>query len=66
MDHTEQLGRYQRLQRELVEAYTSRACQGGLIERLTDELATLRRFVQREHSFDEQSSNTTLPGLASD
>lgn len=63
MDQNENFGIYLRLQRELMEAYVAASCDHGRIERLTDELAIARRKVQRETAVDEQSSDSTLPGV---
>jgi hypothetical protein len=62
MDPTKNQGRYQRLQRELAEAYAADVCHNGLIERLTEELAAMRRACPRQDA-DEQSSDSTVPGV---
>jgi hypothetical protein len=56
------VGHYLRLQRELIEACASTPRQVGLAERLSAEIAALRQLVTRIKA-DEQSSDSTLPGL---
>lgn len=63
MDRTQQIGRYTRLEQELIEAYTASACQPGMIERLTDELAALRHSLKRTAPRDEQSGDNSVPGM---
>jgi len=63
MDRRQQIGRYMRLEQELIEAYTASACQPGMIERLTDELAALRHSLKRSQPQDEQSGDTSVPGM---
>ncbi len=63
METNESFGMYLRLQRELMEAYVARICDHGRIERLTDELAAVRRVIDKQGVLDEQSSNTTIPGV---
>lgn len=63
MNHEQTFGRYLRLQQELMEAYTARNCQPGLIERLTDDLAVARRRAEKEPMTDEQAGDSTVPGL---
>ena len=50
------------VQRELVEACVSTPRQVGLAERLSAEIAALRKLLTRIRA-DEQSSDSTLPGL---
>ena len=56
------LGMYLRLQRELVEAYTDVARRDGRIERLTDEMAEVRRRLVQGQPRDEQTEDP-LPGF---
>lgn len=63
MDRRQQFGRYTRLQQELIDAYTSPSCQPGLIERLTDQLAEIRKSLKSHGTADEQSSGESVPGL---
>ncbi len=63
MDRRQQMGRYTRLQQELIDAYTSRSCQPGLIERLTDQIAELRQSLKSRAPADEQSSGESVPGM---
>lgn len=63
MDRRQQIGRYMRLQQELIDAYTSAACQPGLIERLTDQLAEIRQSLKGRGGGDEQSSGESVPGM---
>ncbi|MDQ6628561.1 MAG: hypothetical protein M3Z29_08960 [Pseudomonadota bacterium] len=63
MAELQSAGWFFRLQRELTEAYTAPVCDNGLIERLTDELARLRRGLRHDPGVDEQSSDTTVPGV---
>lgn len=63
MDRRQQIGRYMRLQQELIDAYTSPACQPGLIERLTDHLAEIRQSLKGQGGGDEQSSGESVPGM---
>lgn len=63
MAQIQSTGWFYRLQRELTEAYTAPVCDNGLIERLTDELARLKRGFSQDLSLDEQSTDTTVPGV---
>ncbi len=54
MDRRQHIGRYMRLQQELIDAYTSPSCQPGLIERLTDQLAEVRQSLKSHGPADEQ------------
>ena len=62
MERKQEIGRYMRLQQELIDAYTAPSCQPGLIERLTDQLASIRQSVKRYGPGDEQSSES-MPGM---
>jgi hypothetical protein len=64
MDHSQQLGLFIRLQRDLVNAYTSPICEAGLIERLTAELGHLRGLLSKVKDLDEQTGES-LPGVLS-
>ena len=63
MDRNQLFGRYTRLENELIEAYTATSCQPGMIERLTDELAVIRRSLRHGSSVDEQTSDHSVPGV---
>lgn len=63
MDRRQEIGRYIRLEQELIEAYTASACHPGMIERITDELAALRHSLKRSVPQDEQSGDTSVPGM---
>ncbi|MEO7057797.1 MAG: hypothetical protein ABI143_13410 [Caldimonas sp.] len=63
MDRRQQIGRYMRLQYELIDAYTAHSCQPGLIERLTDQLAEVRQSLKSHSPADEQSSDQSVPGM---
>lgn len=63
MDRKQEIGRYMRLEQQLIEAYTATSCQPGMIERLTDELAELRRSLRRGVPGDEQSGDNSVPGM---
>lgn len=65
MERRQQIGRYLRLEHELIEAYTSQSCESGLIERLTDELAATRHQIRDVQRDDEQSGDSTVPGAIS-
>lgn len=66
MDRQQAYGIHLRLQQELIEAYTAPVCQSGRIERLMDDLAAVRRLVERAASTDEQSSDSMVPGMLAD
>lgn len=63
MDIDSRFGIYLRLQRDLMEAYVAPVCDHGRIQRLTDELAIARRAVELDGVADEQSSDSTVPGV---
>lgn len=63
MERKQEIGRYMRLQQELIDAYTAPSCQPGLIERLTDQLAAIRQSLKRLGGSDEQSSDESVPGM---
>ena len=66
MDRQQAYGLHLRLQQELIEAFTAPVCQSGRIERLMDDLASVRREVESAESADEQSSDSMVPGLLAD
>ena len=63
METNPKFGIYLRLQRELMEAYVSQVCDHRLIQRLTDDLAIARRSLEKNLVVDEQSSDSTVPGV---
>lgn len=63
MERKQEIGRYMRLQQELIDAYTAPSCQPGLIERLTDQLAAIRQSLKRFGVADEQASDESVPGM---
>ncbi len=64
MDRREAYGLHLRLQQELIQAYTEKTCAAGHIERLMDELASIRRFVENAPSLlDEQTNDPLVPGM---
>jgi hypothetical protein len=62
MMHDELFGKYLRLQRELVQAYTDIGRRDGQIERITDEMAELRKALARGQPYDEQTEDP-IPGV---
>ncbi len=66
MDRQQAYGMHLRLQEELIEAFTAPVCQSGRIERLMDDLASVRRVVEGAELPDEQSSDSGMPGLVAD
>lgn len=65
METNPNFGMYLRLQRELIDAYVEPICDHDRIQRLTDDLAVARRAAERNRTVDEQSSDSTVPGVAS-
>ncbi len=65
MDRKQKIGRYLRIEQELIEAYTAPSCESGLIERLTDELAATQHEIRDLLRDDEQSGDSTVPGAIS-
>ena len=64
MDRSQLIGHYARLESELIEAYTAPSCQPGMIERITDDLAAIRRRLRHgSHVDDEQTSDHSVPGV---
>jgi hypothetical protein len=64
MDRREAYGLHLRLQQELIQAYTERTCAPGHIERLMDDLASIRRFVENAPPLrDEQTNDPLAPWL---
>ena len=65
MEKNSNFGMYLRLQRELMDAYVESICDHDRIQRLTDDLAAARRAAEEDGAVDEQSSDSTVPGVAS-
>jgi hypothetical protein len=66
MERAQLMGLYFRLQHDLLEAYTDPISSSGRIERLTDELAVVRRMAKTEPLGDEQSGDSTVPGIVAE
>ena len=65
VDRKKEYETYTTLQAQLVDAYTMSGSQSDLIERLTDEIATVRRrILSRRLERDASSSGgTTIPDI---
>jgi hypothetical protein len=53
-------GRYRRLKQELSVAFNAQPWQSGLIDRLTNDLATTERDIAALHSSDRSTTSTRL------
>ena len=67
MDRKKEFETYASLQAQLIDAYTMSGSQSDLIERLTDEIATVRRRILSRRSGPDadgsRSGGTTIPDI---